>query len=254
MKSTRSNMMVLDEPIYKDEGLRYQINNCRITEDFLGNLLSSRFAVIAASGGSVLNYNTFLSSLPAPNRFTKTMVNFVNAAAAASNSGIVLGGNSANSVKYTVGAGSVVLEYHTILRNNSTGVLGVDFEAIIGIVNNLTVSSPTDGVYFYANRAISNNWICRTVRGGVTTTSISAVPLVDSQEYILRCEINSDATQVRYYIDNVLAATISTNIPLATTALTIGSTLRNLINGTASARQMFHDFFNLKIDYSSSKL
>ncbi|MGZ3773035.1 MAG: hypothetical protein ACXVCN_04960 [Bdellovibrio sp.] len=91
-----------------------------------------------------------------------------------------------------------------------------NFQVAIGLHDNIGAGvDATDGVYFKIDRSIStSNWICTTSKASTRTNQITNIPV--STNYVnLRIDINSQGTQIDFYINNVLAMSISTNIPNA---------------------------------------
>lgn len=94
-----------------------------------------------------------------------------------------------------------------------------------------------DGARFFCNEA-NANWQCITTSNSISTgsTTVTSVP-VSTNYVILRIDVNKAATQILYFINNVLVATHTTNIPVGSgreTGLnysirkTVGTTARSL--------------------------
>jgi hypothetical protein len=107
--------------------------------------------------------------------------------------------------------------------------------------NAIFFSYDEGGAVNFASGAASPNFKCYTKLANVTTLTTTSIPVVASQWYKLRIEINNAGNSVGFYIDGVLVATHTTNIPATTT----GMSVVNIINKTVgiTARTMQTDYF-----------
>jgi hypothetical protein len=85
--------------------------------------------------------------------------------------------------------------------------------------NNGSAFNEADGVFFiYDEGGTTNgnnpslNWRCITSAGNVRTNS-DTIPVVENTWIKLRFEVNDDATEVKFFINDTLVATHTTNIP-----------------------------------------
>ena len=85
--------------------------------------------------------------------------------------------------------------------------------------NNGSAFNEADGVFFiYDEGGTTNgnspspNWRCITSAGSVRTNS-NTIPVVANTWLKLRIEVNADATEVKFFINDSLVATHTTNIP-----------------------------------------
>jgi len=77
-------------------------------------------------------------------------------------------------------------------------------------------AAPTDYIRFeYSDNLNSGKFLCSCCVGGVATTVDSGITVNADTWYILKIVGNSDATSFAFYIDTILVATITTNIPAA---------------------------------------
>jgi SO2946-like, C-terminal domain len=74
-----------------------------------------------------------------------------------------------------------------------------------------TGSEPTGGVYF--RQDASANWKCITRNASTETSTDSGIPIVAGTFYDLELIINAAGTSVQFFINRVLIATNTTNIP-----------------------------------------
>lgn len=70
----------------------------------------------------------------------------------------------------------------------------------------------TDGAYFLYDIAIAQ-WVARCINANAITNVNTGITVVANQFYDLKVEINPGATEAKFFINEALAATISTNIP-----------------------------------------
>ena len=70
-------------------------------------------------------------------------------------------------------------------------------------------------IYFRYDRLTSANWLAISESGSTETSTDTGIAVSAGTEVDLQFVINSDATSVGYYIDDVLVATHTTNIPTA---------------------------------------
>jgi hypothetical protein len=74
----------------------------------------------------------------------------------------------------------------------------------------------TDGVYFEYDRNSSTNWVCGAAKAGSATENAGGSPVAVAADtwYKFKILVNADASQVLYYINDVLIYTNSaSNIP-----------------------------------------
>ena len=72
-----------------------------------------------------------------------------------------------------------------------------------------------EGMYFsYSHEESSGNWECGTSKNGAATTETDSEVAVEvATWYTLKIVVNSDATEIKFYIDGSLVATHTTNLP-----------------------------------------
>ena len=145
-----------------------------------------------------------------------------------------------------IGGGVITLEEYVNITTLST--LAERFYTFFGYVtganfanipNTIVITYDEGGVFLSANA--SPNFKCVTRAGSTATTTITSIPIVAGQWYKLKIIINAIAPSVEFYIDNVLVATHTTNIPLTTTAMYIANGIAK--NTGTTARSMQTDYF-----------
>ncbi len=96
------------------------------------------------------------------------------------------------------------------------------FTSYIGFIDNSGAGDMSNGAYFrYTNAVNGGRWQCVTSAGAVQTSTDSGV-FADNQYHAFTIEINEAGTSVGFYIDGVLVATNTTNIPNGTLAQAFG--------------------------------
>lgn len=109
------------------------------------------------------------------------------------------------------------------------------FTQWMGVGNTFAGASPNSGVMFrYTHSVNSGKWEAVTREAGVETAIDTGVA-GDTAWHRFEWDINATQTEVRFYIDNALVATSTTNLPSATVPLlpvpigifkTVGTTAR----------------------------
>jgi hypothetical protein len=205
-------------------------------EDFLGNPgTSSSFAsyglIPAISGAGA----TCIPTTSYPNRTNQQGVLQLGTGTTATGlSNIRLGDNNVGSI-YT-GNGEIIMQCFYNVQTLST--ITERFYDIIGFTTSGNFASTNTISFIYDEGGIGNygsasaNWKCITRFLPTTTATITTVPVVASQWYVLKIVINSLGNSISFFIDNILVATHTTNIPNLITpriakTKTIGTTNRN---------------------------
>ena len=109
-----------------------------------------------------------------------------------------------------LGGGETQVRYGVQVPVLST--VSEEFTFEIGLMDG--TASPTRGCYFRYDRLTNTNWLCLTEDSSTETATDSGVA-VSTGSVDLRVNVNSDGTSVDFYIDDVLVATNTTNIPSA---------------------------------------
>ena len=164
--------------------------------------------------------------------------------------GTVLG--EANSSTFYIGGGAISYERRIYIPILSTS--GERFIIFEGFQSNASFTNTVNGVLFlydeggtYASgaNAGSPNWKCVTINASTRTFTTTSVAVSATTFVKLRIEINANATSVDFYIDNILVATHTTNIPATSTALhqrnyiakSVGTTARTVQADWIALRQ-----------------
>lgn len=178
-------------------------------DDFVNGIQAGLGWTIAAVGGSA----AFTSVAPPAGATGRTAVMGVVSAN--------IGTSTTGRVGAILGASLLRFEggkYEVWMRVNvpvlSTAV--EDFRFRIGFLDNNTNTEPTDGAYIEYNRAADAvNWRAVTANSGTRTTA-ALTPVVANKwvDFSVRVSV-SPTLKAEFFVDDVLTATILTNIPTA---------------------------------------
>ena len=122
----------------------------------------------------------------------------------------------------------------------------------VGFIDNTAAGEPVDGVYFrYSDNVNSGNWQCICREGSVETVSNTSVA-ANTNYNIFRININSAGTSAEFRINNVLVATVATNIPSTAGNLTgIGVKIEKTVGTTQ--RNLSVDYFTQEVFWSGGR-
>ena len=104
-----------------------------------------------------------------------------------------------------------------------------------------------DGAYFEYDSTLSANWRTCTSSNSSRTKNNSAVAVSDGDQWV-DFRIESDASQVRFYIENNLVDTITTNIPTGA-GRDCGPMLKTQKLVGSTARFFFIDYYSDNVDW-----
>jgi hypothetical protein len=108
------------------------------------------------------------------------------------------------------------------------------YQYAFGLQDGTSLAGIVDGAYIAYNEENSANFICTTESNGISTNTTTTIPVAAATPYDFRVEVNTAATSVEFYIDNVLVATHTANIPSGVARQTgAGSALFKTIGTTA---------------------
>lgn len=116
--------------------------------------------------------------------------------------------------------GGGVVTFETLLQIETLATAVEDFTATFGTGDrgNANIRDHDDGIYFKYNRSVSPNWIVKTARNAIETGTTTSVAVVAGNWFKLKYVVNATATSVDFFINGVLVATHTTNIPQPTLA------------------------------------
>ena len=103
-----------------------------------------------------------------------------------------------------------------------------------GFIDSNTLTDTVDGVYFEYDQGQSPNWRCKTASNNSRTIVTTSVVVQNANWIDLHINVDASAQIARFYIDDVLVATINTNIPTSPGRETsIGYVIAKTVGGTA---------------------
>lgn len=130
-----------------------------------------------------------------------------------------------------------------------------------GYVNNSAGLSTSIGMYFlydeggvYGTATASANWLCVCFTSGSPTIVDSGIPVISSPANPLqKLQILDSGTgnNVKFYIDNALVATITTQIPTSSQTLSAGNIITKQAGTTA--RIMYDDYVEAKEKFNTPR-
>lgn len=150
---------------------------------------------------------------------------------------------------FVFGIGSLKLRKRCSLRNLSDGT--DTYTVYIGFGDNAGSGDMTDGAYFrYTHSVNSGKWEAVTAQGGTRTATDTTVT-ADTTYHIFEIRVNQAGTSVGFYIDGVLKATNTTNIPGA--GQYTGHVLKIEKSAGTNARKVYEDWYDLLITRTSAR-
>jgi hypothetical protein len=132
---------------------------------------------------------------------------------------------SANAMQFQFGGGTWM--YESYIEVDILSDATNRFRFISGFGNVANSGTETNGAFFtYDEGGVSNgtiaspNWQCVTTVGAVRTLTTTSVAVTTTWTK-LRIIVNAAATEVKFYIDGILVATHTTNIPVLPTRIKV---------------------------------
>lgn len=107
------------------------------------------------------------------------------------------------------------VECHTLCRLPFTGTSGTyNYTIGIGFLNGTFNAANSNGVFFtYDNTGFANNLATVTVNNGQNTITKTSTVVNTGSWYLLSIVVNANASKADFYINKVLTASHTTNIP-----------------------------------------
>ncbi len=120
--------------------------------------------------------------------------------------------NATNSM-FIAGGGELIGISKIRLPTLSTGAQG--YRLKIGFIDSFTTGDNTDscGYFEYSHDVNGGNWVIATAKNSTRTKVNTIIPPIANQFIYLKTVTNAAGTQTDFYINNVLAGSINTNIP-----------------------------------------
>jgi len=125
--------------------------------------------------------------------------------------------------------GSGAMRFTAIVQVSQLSTVGEAFTYDCGFIDNLSGAS-VDGAWFsYTNTVASGNWTANVYSNSVTAASPidTGIAVSTSSWYRLEIVVNAAASEIKFYINNSLVATVASSIPSGSTRATgFGSNIR----------------------------
>jgi protein involved in polysaccharide export with SLBB domain len=153
-----------------------------------------------------------------------------------------------NNAAIQLAGGAAVLE--ACIRIPSLPTVAEAFAYRIGFGDSVSADM-TDGVYFELTQA-NANWQCATANNSTRTKVNSGVAAAANTFYRLRIEVNADGTQALLYIDSVLVATMTTNIPSGA-GRQLGIVASIIKSAGVTSRTAEQDYIAAKIAFTAQR-
>jgi hypothetical protein len=157
-----------------------------------------------------------------------------------------------------LGGGVVSFITSTLIATLSTSL--ERYRISLGFGNIGTNANDTNGIFFTYDEggtqngtSASPNWQCVTSVSSVRTLTVTSIPASTIAWQKFGIEINATATSVEFYIDNVLVATHTTNIPTGTSQLITPKIQISKSIGTTS-RSFFSDYIGYKQTFTTPRI
>lgn len=117
-----------------------------------------------------------------------------------------------------------------------------------GLTNSYDVVS-TDGVFFDYVQATDTHWICTTRASSTSTTTVTTVTVTAGSFNHLEIVKDAGSSNYKFYIDGVLVATQSTNVPSTQLDILTGA----VKSAGATARTVATDWINVYEFFASPR-
>jgi hypothetical protein len=151
-----------------------------------------------------------------------------------------------------LGSGACVLEM-MVRTPSSLSDATNRYNLICGLHDSIsTGSTPVDGAAFiYRDNLNGGKWqaITASATSGANTTADTGITVAASTWYCLRVEVNATATEAKFYIDEALVATITTNIASGAADQT-GVCVGIRKGAGTTARNMYVDYVDFSQDFT----
>lgn len=147
-----------------------------------------------------------------------------------------------------LGGGALRFVVKAALSNLSDGTN--TFTQWIGLTNNYGAEGAELACFRYTHSVNGGKWQSVTSLAGVQTAADTGVTVVAGAEKLFDIRVNSAGTEVTFYINGVLVATHSTNIPTGELGAMV-NTIRSA--GTADIVSLNIDLLYCRIDFTTPR-
>jgi len=172
---------------------------------------------------------------------------FNTAASTAGGSGLV------NTIyRHPVGFGAI----HSMIFRAALSALsdGTNtYNVRLGYMDSYQTSVVANGIYFrYTHASNGGKWEAVCTSAGTTTQADTGVTAIVGSFSVFKIVVNSDATQVDFYIDGVLTNSITTNIPTASGTTVGQAAVIEKVAGSTS-RSLYLDYVEKTITRTTAR-
>ena len=161
-------------------------------------------------------------------------------------------GFNANSVSDTVSiSGGEVIEFAAQIPTLSTATVEYDLRLGLCDVNN---GDCTDGIWFEYDRNTTANWRVATASNGTTSKAngTGTEATVSTNWTRFKIVVNSNATNVDYYVNDQLIGSRTASIPVGSTRIT-NPMFQMRKNNISALRSMYVDYFNMYNSFTTPR-
>jgi hypothetical protein len=220
------------------------LDNARANlEDFVYNGLAGRYGSLWTNSNSGAG-----SSVSINTASTADHPGILEIRAGTPNAGASLVIGATNAIILPTGA----WEYRTMLMLQAISDAVNRYTARAGLGDQSVLTDATDGVYFEYTGINAGNWLCCTASNGGRTKTLSGVVPQALTWTELRI-VGNGTSSIDFYIDGVLVATNTLNIPVGAaraTNIVPGQMVKSL---GAVTRSMFVDYVYYGYSYRNAR-
>lgn len=162
-----------------------------------------------------------------------------------------------NPNPFELGVNVFRCESRVLVGTNSDGT--DTFQLLVGFLDTFAAVNQVDGLYFLydsqgvsTGSASSGNWQIVTASNSTRTFTTTAVAIDNANFQKLRIDVNASGTEAKFYIDNVLVGTHTTNIPTGSSRL-FGNGIYLQKSAGTTARTTDIDYLYLKTKFTTPR-
>lgn len=191
----------------------------------------------------------------------------ITAFATTTETGLSLGTGTTDAVSGYYAYGSVssvvfglnIYRFESRLLIPTLATAGENFVVKNGFYDGFNTANTTDGAYFLADTqgtstgsAASGNWQIVTTSNSVRTFTTTSIAISTTTYSKFRIDVNAAGTSVKFYIDNTLVGTHTTNIPTGSARAT-GAGAMILKSVGTSARTVNVDYLYYAMKFTTPR-
>lgn len=205
--SAGQHLKVSDSSLPTWESVENPSREVRLYDEFMGGLTGGGMVWNSWAGGAGAQASNVITAVSAQH---PGVLSFTTGTTATGRMGLGLSiSASPNSNGLVIAADTFIDEYLIELTALSTGAEEYIFQC--GLHRTAVATQQTDGVVLKYDRATyGTNWQCETNAASVTTRTDSGVAVATGW---VKLRMESNTTNCKFYVNDVLVATHTTNIP-----------------------------------------